>query len=190
MKKLSRKALIFITVGVVVVVAGSLGILNTQLGQDQEQLNQELEVAKLRLDKHPPGEFSQQIRELEWRTTQLESQVNAAKYRLIQTVESIEITDTVFQVAEDYEVEIVEIKSLGVDSEDLSGYIYTVLLLSVKAEGSIPSLVDYIFGLSRKLPTGVFETVKIEDPSVVSAEAESVIPSATINLRIYSYQGE
>ena len=189
--KLSKKAQIVLGVGIFVVLAGSLLMLYLRQGQEQSQLNQELDVAQLRLDKHPLDEFSFQIRELEWRLAQAESRMSATKDSLRQpeSVDSIEATETLLQVVEAQGVEIIEISSPGLSSEDLEGSAYSVLVLTVVVEGDVPELVHFISVLSSKFPTGVLESIDIIDPAVAEGEAGSTEPSASLSLRIYSYEG-
>jgi len=188
-KKLSKKAQIVLGVGIFVVLAASLIMLYSQQGQEQSQLNQELDVAQLRLDKHPLDEFSFQIRELEWRLAQAESRASATKNSLRRSVDSIEVTETLLQVVEAQGVGIIEIISPGLSSEDLEGSAYSVLVLTVVVEGDVPDLVHFISALSSKFPTGVLESVEITDPAVIEGEAGSTEPSASLSLRIYSYEG-
>lgn len=187
--KLSKKAQIVLGVGIFAVLAGSLGTLYSQQGQEQSQLNQDLDVAQLRLDKHPLDEFSAQLMDLEWRLAQAESRISAAKGSLRQSVDSIEATETLLQVVEAQEVEIIEISSSELSSEDLEGSAYSVLVLTVVVEGDVPELVNFIFELSSKFPTSVLESVEITDPAVIEGEAGSVEPSASLSLRIYRYEG-
>ena len=189
MMKLSKKAQIALGVGIFVVLAGSLIMLYLQQGQEQSQLNQELDVAQLRLDKHPLDEFSVQLRELEWRLAQAESRMSATKDSLRQSVDSIEATETLLQVVEAQGVGIIEINSSDLSSEDLEGSAYSVLVLTVVVEGDVPELVHFISVLSSKFPTGVLESVEITDPAVTEGEAGSTEPSASLSLRIYSYEG-
>ena len=188
MKKLSRKALIFLGVGILVIFGASLGMLNSQETEEQSRLSQELDVIQLRLDTHSPDEFSFQQRELEWRLAQTEVQVNSAKDRLRQSVDSIEVTETLFEVAADNGVEMVEISSPGLSSEDLDSGVYSVLLLTAVVEGDVSHLVDFVLAVGRKFPVGVIESVEIAVPAVMGGE--SAQPSATLSLRIYSYQGD
>lgn len=188
MKKLSRKALIFLGVGILVIFGASLGMLYSQETEEQSRLSQELDVIQLRLDTHSPDEFSFQQRELEWRLARTEVQVNSAKDRLRQSVDSIEVTETLFEVAADNGVEMVEISSPGLSSEDLDSGVYSVLLLAAVVEGDVSHLVDFVLAVGRKFPVGVIESVEITVPAVMGGE--SAQPSATLSLRIYSYQGD
>lgn len=188
MKKLSRQALILLSVGILVIFGASLGMLHSQETEEQSRLNQELDVSQLRLDKYSPDEFSFQQRELEWQLARTEVQVNSAKDRLRQSVDSIEVTETLFEVAADNGVEMVEISSPGLSSEDLDSGVYSVLLLAAVVEGDVSHLVDFVLAVGRKFPIGVVESVEIAVPAVIGGE--SAQPSATLSLRIYSYQGD
>jgi len=186
--KLSRKAQILLAVGIVVVLAASLIMTYYQQGQEQSRLNQELDVAQLRLAQPSPEDFSSQQMELESRLAQIEPRLVAMKERLRQPIDSIEVTDTFFQVAETYEVEIIEIGVPGLGSEELDGGDYSVLLLTAGVEGDVCNLVDFVQEVSRRFPTGILESVEILVPEVI--EGESAKPSANLSLLIYSYQGD
>jgi hypothetical protein len=106
-----------------------------------------------------------------------------------ESVDSIEATETLLQVVEAQGLEIIEISSPGLSSEDLEGSAYSVLVLTVVVEGDVPELVHFISVLSSKFPTGVLESIDIIDPAVAEGEAGSTEPSASLSLRIYSYEG-
>ena len=188
MKKLSRKALILLGVGIIIIFGASLGMLHSQETEGQSRLSQELDVIELRLKKYSPDEFSFQIREFEWRLAQAEVQVDSAKDRLRQSVDSIEVTETLFEVAADNGVEVVEISSPGLSSQELEDSVYSALSLAAMVEGNVSNLVDFVLAVGRKFPTGVIESVEINVPAVIGGE--STQPSATLSMRIYSYQGD
>lgn len=193
MMKLSRKAQILLAVGIVVVLAASLFMTYYQQDQEQSRLNQELDVAQLRLAQPSPEDFSSQQMELESRLAQIEPRLVAVKERLRQPIDSIEVTDTFFQVAETNEVEIIEIGIPGLGSEELDGGDYSVLLLTAVVEGDVSNLVDFVREVSRRFPTGILESVEILVPEVIEEEIEGeelAKPLANLSLLIYSYQGD
>ncbi|GAH72300.1 unnamed protein product, partial [marine sediment metagenome] len=102
----------------------------------------------------------------------------------------IEVTDTLFKVAESCGVEITEIGSPGLNDEALEGLTCSVLMLTVKAEGSVLKLVNFILGLSDEFPTGVVEAVDINVPEVTEEEEEAEPPSVNLELHIHTYEGE
>ncbi len=188
MKKLSRRALIFLVVGILVVFGASLGTLYTQDTEAQSQLSQELDAVQMRLKKLSPEEFSFQRRELEWRVAQIEVQVDSAKERLRRSVDNIEATETLLQVAANNGVGVVSISSPGLSSESLGAGTYSVLLLTVVVQGSVPNLVNFVAEVGRQFSTSMVDSAEITVPAVMGGGSSP--PTATVDLRVYSYQGD
>jgi len=192
--KLGKTARIFLVSGIVVVLFASLGMTYYQQVKEQSRLTQELSSAELllvkQLAKYPPEEFSNQKKELEIKLARTGLRLEDVKANLRQSIESIETTDTLFEVAQTFKVEIVAIESPGVTTRDLEWVTYSILSLTATVEGDMPNLIDFIRELSEKFPTGVVESVKIEVPGVLDEEEELARPSAEVLLVIYTYEGD
>jgi len=197
--KLSKTAWIVLTVSIFAIAFASLNTAYSRQGQEQSRLNEELSLVQLRLTKYSPEELSSQQRELESQLARAESQLEATKASLSQSIQSIEATDTLFEVAEAYGVEIIEISSLGLTSKTLEGITCSVLTLTAKAEGDVPNLINFTLELSKNFPTGVVESVEISVPEATEEEGETGEeeteeelgkPSANLRLCIYTYEGD
>jgi len=191
--KLSKKAWIFLAVGIFVIAVASLNMAATQQGQEQSRLDEELSLAQQRLKKLASQQPPTQPEELESQLAQVEAQLKNAKANLSQSIQSIEVTDTLFEVAETYGVEIIDIESPGVTSSTLEGLTCSALMLIVTAEGEVDNLINFVLELSQEFPTGVVESVEINVPEVseeTEEEVETVKPSANLTLCIYTYEGD
>ncbi|HEX76734.1 MAG TPA: hypothetical protein G4O12_09190 [Dehalococcoidia bacterium] len=182
--KLSRKAQISLGIGIFVILMGSLIVAYLQQGEEQDQLSQELSSAQLLFDKQEADFASENIplrvRVLESQLNIAESNLEAVKAQLRWSIDSTKITETCFAVAEDTDVEIVVVGSQDSDNVDMEGVDLSVLLFTATAEGNISKLIDFISELSAHLPTGVLESVAIDVEK----------PSATVEMSIYSYEGD
>ena len=202
MRRLSKTARTFLAIGIFVIVAASLLMAYFQEGQEQSRLSQELSSVQILLakqwEKFSSEELPSQQSELESQLALAESQLKIAKADLHQPIESIEITDTFFEVAETTEVEIVEIGKVeiveisppGWPEEDLNEVSFSALSLTTKIEGDVLNLVDFISELSQQFPTSVYEMTEINVPEVAEEEEELEQPSATFKLYIYTYEGD
>jgi len=203
--KVSKTALIFLGVGIFVILVAILGMTYSQQTQEQSRLNQELSLAQLRLKEYASQQLSSQQAELESQLTQLEARLEVVKAGLYQSIQSIEatetlyeVTETLYEVAETSEVEIVEISSPGLTTEELEGVTLSVLSLAVTVEGDVRDLIDFIDAWTEKYPTGVVELVEItvleatdeetEEEETEEEEEEEKF-SAIVNLLIYTYEG-
>lgn len=190
--KLGKKAQIILAGGIFVVLMASLFMVYYQHNQEQSRLSDELSLVQLTLARFSPEKLSAQQRILESRLTRTELELATAKTKLRQSIESIDITETLFDVADTHNVEIIGIDSPGVTSEELEGFSLSILSLTVVVEGNVSNLIDFIIELSEQFPTSVDSAVEILFPTSVdeSEETEVETPTASIELRIHTYEGD
>ena len=90
-----------------------------------------------------------------------------------------------FDIAEASNVEIAEINSSGLTGGDLAGISCSTLPVTASVAGNVTDLVNFITRLNSDLENGVINSVEISMPEAADEEA-----SASIQLAIYTYQGE
>ena len=201
MIKLSTTSWIFLIIGIFGILVLSLNVAESQQSQEQDQLNEEIALVQKRLGKYPAQQISAQKEELESRMAEAESQLKVDKVGLYWSTESIEASDALFEVAEASLTEVTGISSPGVTTEELEGATFSVLPLTVTIEGDVLNLVDFVYKWTHEYPTGVVQSVAITVPeppeeeeevegAAAATETEEEKPSATINLLIYSYEGD
>ena len=189
MFKLSRTALIFLVTGVLVIILAGLSMVYSQEIQEQSQLNEQLTLARFRLEKYPAQELASQKAELETRLAEAETELRLTKIGLYYSIQSIEASDALFDLAEASLVEVIKIDSTGVGDKQIGEVPLSALSLTVTVEGEVLNLVDFVFNWIKEYPTGIVESVEINVPEAVEGEEEKE-PSAIINLLIYSYEYE
>ncbi|MBA7704032.1 hypothetical protein ES703_112830 [subsurface metagenome] len=190
--RLGKRARIFLAGGIFVVLMASLFLVYAQHNQERNRLSDELSLVQLALTRFSPEKLSAQQRVLESRLTRTELELATAKNRLRQSIESIEVTDTLFEVADTHNVEIIGIDSPGVTGEELEGVNLSILSLTAMVEGDVSNLVDFIIELSEEFPTSVDSSVEILFPTSVDESEETDVekPIASIELRIHTYEGD
>jgi len=190
--RLGKKAQIFLAGGIFVVLMASLFMIYYQHNQEQSRLSDELSLVQLTLARFSPEKLSAQQRVLESRLTRTELELGTAKTKLRQSILSIEVTDTLFDVADTHNVEIIGIDSPGVTDEELEGVSLSILSLTAMVEGDVSNLVNFIVELSEEFPTSVDASVEILFPTSVDESEETDVekPIASIELRIHTYEGD
>ena len=198
--KLSKISRTFMAMGILVIIAASLWVAHSQQVNELTRLQKELDVAEMRLSSFKPDQLTSQKEELEKQLSQTISQVEAAKAMLSQPNDSITASASLLNIAQTCGVEIVEISSSSLVTEDLEGITCYALPLTLTVKGNISSLISFIAQLNDNLTTGVVNSVEIRTPArdrgagegeqqeeKQTQEQES--PSADISLIIYTYQG-
>jgi len=202
--KLSKTSWIILTVGIFLITFTCLGLARSQQVLEQGQLDEELSLAEWRLDQIQFEELYSQQEELEEQLSQVVSELEAARAILSQSTGSIVASDTLFDIAEVCGVTITEISSLDPAPKDLEGVTCSLLPLTVRIEGNVPSLIRFTTMLNNDFTTGVVNSVGINVPEVIeddgetdeesieeqSSEEEPEVvekPTAYISLVIYTY---
>jgi len=209
--KLSKTGWLFLGAGIFAILAASLGVAHSQQASERSQLTQGLSMAQLQLQKCDFEGLSSRQEELERSLARVESQLRTSKNSLSQSIESIEASDALYDIAKDCGVEITEIHSSSPNNDELEGVSCAAVPLTVQVEGDLSRIVDFIHEWTRKYPTGMVRSVAITVPEVSDVgeeesegegeeegEAESEEEaeeesegqaSARINMLIYTYGG-
>jgi hypothetical protein len=196
--KLSKTGWLFLAIGISIIAFASLSMAYSQQGQAKSQLDQELALARLRLDRYSLEEFSSQKQELESQLAGIEAKLKTVKAKLNRSIESIRVTDTLFKTAKAYHVEIIEVSSSSQTKDQLEAIPCSALSFMVKVEGNTADIINYTIELSREFPTSMAQSVQVKIPEVIEAEEETEEAeeeeteksSAAIYVIIYSYQGD
>ena len=184
--KISKTSWLLIVVGVFIIAMVGLGAVRYQQVNQQNQLNEELALAEMKLNEFKLEQLSDRQGELEEQLSQTISQLGAAKAIFSQPNGSIVTSGILFDIAEAYGVEVTEISSPGPTNGELEGIACSVLPLAARVEGDVPALINFITRLNSDLTTGVVKSAEISIPEATGEEESS----ANIQLVIYSYQGD
>jgi len=216
--KLSKTAWLILVIGVFVIASGSLYWLYLQEGPKQEELNVQLSAVQAKLPKlaSERANLESTLTELEDKLAQATSQLKTAKAVFPASVESIEVDELLFGMADDWGIEItsltasepgdlkvgVEVEMEDIEVEDVT-YLVTPFIIEVK--GEVTDILNFIHAIvtHRDFDTATVElvTITVPDPLTeqekgelteeqIEEREEGEAPSATINLVIYSYKGE
>ena len=183
--KLSKTSWLIIIIGFFVIILVGLGVVRSQQVHQQNELNEQLALAQSKIQVIQLEQLSHRQEELERHLSETDSQSESAKKILSQPIRSITISDLLFNVAEANSVNVTEITSSGLASEELAGVTCSVLPFTARVEGELTNLVSYITMLNSDLATGFVKSVEINVPETSSTKK----PSANIQLVIYTYQG-
>jgi type II secretory pathway pseudopilin PulG len=191
--KSGKPTYLLVILGVVAAIFAGLWVMRSQQAQEKERLDEELYVAVVKLDNVNSDELLSLQAELEQQISQTLSQLETTKATVAQSAESISVSDTLFDIADGAGVEVTSISSSLPSDSKWQEIPCLVLPLTVTIEGDVPSLLSFIGEVDRALTTAVIRSAVITIPEATDEEessAESQLPSAVIQLGIYSYQGE
>ncbi len=180
--RLSKTSWVILSAGVFVVVLVGLGLTHSQQMKERTQLEEELTVTQMRLDKLDVTALEQQYDGLQAQLDEKLIQLNDVKYVLRQPIESIDVTDEFFVVAAQENVKVMHITSTSLTKENFSSVTCTAISLGATVVGELSDIIDFIISLNNDYTTGYIRAAQI------SIGEEDV--TANINMVIYSYQGD
>ena len=184
--KLSKTSWIILSVGVFLVVVAGLGLTRSQQIKEQGQLDTELDVAEMRISKLGVEQLHEQQDSLQQKLDDILVELTAAKSELSHSVESIDVTDEFYAIAESCSVMIENISSSTIQNEELDGIACSKTSLNAMASGDVPDLISFIIKLNTDFTTGTVKLaqISIEDPD------EDRPSSADIQMVVYTYEGD
>ena len=216
--KLSKIAWIILVIGIFVIASGSLYWLYLQEGPKQEELSGQLSAVQAKIPKLAAerANLDSTLTELEDKLAQVTSQLKTAKAVFPAAVESIEVDELLFGMANDWGLEIitltasepsdlkveVEVETEDIEVEDVT---YLVTSFDMDLKGEVSDILNFIHTIvtHRDFDTATVEIVSIVIPDPMSEEEieglseeeieereEMDTPSANIKLVIYSYKEE
>jgi hypothetical protein len=180
--KLSKTSWVILSAGVFVVVLAGLGLTHSQQVKERNQLEEELMVTEMRLDKLDISGLEKQYDTLQTQLEEKLAQLNDVKYVLRQPIESIDVTDEFFVVAAQENIEVVNISSTSLTKESFSGVSCTAISIMGSVTGELDDIIDFIIDLNNDYTTGYIRSAQI------TIGEKNV--TANINMVIYSYQGD
>jgi len=184
--KLSKTSWLLIGIGIFMIISIGLGVVRYQQFHEQNTLNEKFALVQSRLNGIKLEQLSHRQKEVEQQLSQIISQSETARTTLSQPIGSINISNTLFDIAEANNVEVIEISSSGLASEELAGITCAALPLTARVEGEVTDLVSFITKLNSALDTSLVKSVGIEIPETTSEQK----PTANIQMVIYTYQGD
>ena len=168
------------------VVLAGLGLTHSQQSQEQTQLDEELVINEMRLNKFNFTELQQRRDELQKQIDDYLQQNAEAINMLQQTVESIDVTDEFFVVAAQCGVKVMNISTSAISTSSVNNVGCLAININASVEGEVPNIVYFIISLNADYTTGYVRSAQINIPKACSAE----IPKANIQMTIYAYEGE
>ena len=179
--KLSKTAQWILSLGILVALL--VGVVTVYGAQRAAQGDLQSELTQLNENF---VKYTTQKGELQGRLNKAQSDLSKLDEKFQLPTESVEITEAIFDAADDSNVDIIKISSslpkVGKATETVA---YDSFGITIEAEGTVVALLNFSVKLSETFPNSVMDEVTIEVP-----ECEKEKPNIKIEgLKIHAYEG-
>lgn len=185
--KFTKTIWLVIGAGIFIVALAALGMVIFQQVDEKSQLNKQLASSQSQLQSIQREPLSSQQAELEGQLNQAIPKFEALKTKLSQPVSNT--VAALFDAAKTRGLVVTDMTSSSPTNESVPGATLLAMPVSVKVEGSVYQMVNYIAALNNLLKTSAIESVEITVPEQTSGDNASAT-SAIIQLAIYTYRGD
>jgi len=183
--RLSKTSWFILSIGLFAVIIAGLVLTRSQQLQAQSQLDDELGVAEMRLNKLGVDELRLKQEDLQRQLDERNLELAEAKDKLRQTIESINVTDEFFEIAQYCYVEIESISSSNIKTDKLGDINCSIITLNAAVEGDVSDIITFIIKLNNDFTTGIVKSAQMSIPEIIDDEA----PRVNINMVVYTYEG-
>ena len=185
--KLSKTARLFLSIGIFVVITGSLGLTYSQQVQQQEQLDGELGIAEMRAGKLQIKDLQQQQEELQQKLDEATEALAVVKDTLRQPVASIDVVDEFYAIAYDCNIIISSISSTSIQQNELQGISCSMTTIPAVVSGELSDMINFVTSLNNDLSTGIVNSTQLY---ISEMEEGDEATTASLRLTVYSYEGD
>lgn len=175
MPKISRLSQLLLVLGVFLIIFVALVTIWRGQVKTQENLRKDLAFVRTMLAK-PMVTAS----DIEAKIKAAETERQAAEALFPKLEQSLEITDDLFQLANQCQLEVAGL-STSIIKKKIDKIDYEVINLELKFEGQIADILSFIAKLKTELPTGEITSVSID-----KAEKEGKLDTGKVGLYIYT----
>jgi hypothetical protein len=179
--KIDKKIWLIMAAVIIIVAVVILARTYTEQAREQRQLETNLAMQQGLLQQLINQENDQQDR-----LNAAESLFETSRARYPESVESIEYGEDLFEIADDCNVELINLSPLTPRTATAGAVAYSVSTFTIVAQGDVNAILDFIDALR----TGDgFRQAWSAEVTGVSIDFGDVSEVATISVDIYGYRG-
>ena len=179
--KTNKKVWLIVGICVFAIILALLFSNYSRQAEERERLENDLFTAQALLPK-----LTDQKEDLENQLAQAQSLLDRSRAKFPQSVESIEYGEDLFELADDYDLEVTKLTASIPTNKGAGSVAYSVSSFAVVVEGDMSDILDFIDAL--RAPD--FQLPWSAEVTTAKLTYASEGDSATINVDIYAYKGE
>jgi hypothetical protein len=192
--KLSRTAWLILGIGVLVIALGSLYMVYSRQSSAQQELAASLSQARAREPKviSDREAAAAELTKGQNKLAEASSLLTKSQAQFPKSVVSIEYGEALWEIADACDLEVMKLTAAEPSNKKVGDITFTVFSFEVKVRGEVDDILDFISDIARSehFTAATVELVNIKVPEPPEEGEEPELPTATIRLVGYSYEGK
>jgi hypothetical protein len=192
--KLSRTAWLILGIGVLVIALGSLYMVYSRQSSAQQELAASLSQARAREPKviSDREAAAAELTKGQNKLAEATSLLTKSQAQFPKSVVSIEYGEALWEIADACDLEVMKLTAAEPSNKKVGDITFTVFSFEVKVRGEVDDILDFISDIARSehFTAATVELVNIKVPEPPEEGEEPELPTATIRLVGYSYEGK
>jgi hypothetical protein len=146
------------------VVGAVMGLNYRNQAAEQAGLKSQILSTNQKIAAVPLADLKQKEMALTAQQKKIDTQISLVKSSLTHPVSYIDITDTLYALAKDSNVELLKVASAGAADQDLSKLPFSAIPLTVQVKGNVSDILQFTKGLTEKFSLSIVKPVQIDVP--------------------------
>lgn len=163
--KISKITWVFLLLGILIIVGVILGFNYRNLVSEQAGLKDQILATDKKVAAIQVKDLQQKEIALMAQQKKIETQTSVIKNSFIQPVNYINITDTLYTLASDNNVELQRIASADATAETLSKVPFSSIPVTVQMKGTVSDILQFIKSLTARYNLSFVKPVQIDVPA-------------------------
>jgi hypothetical protein len=183
--KLGKASQLMLSAGVFIIILSGLGITYSKQMQEKGQLDEQLYMSRARLEKLTVSELEEQLAVLRAKVNAGGPQISGARETMNQNIDSVEVTDLFFAIAEESNVTVNGLSTSVIMERPVGAINCSTITLSATVTGEVPDLVQFVINLNEGYVSGYAGSAQI----IMSRAGDNNEPTANIQMTAFSCGG-
>jgi len=182
--KISKRSWFTIGIGFFIISVVSLSFVYYQSTSERDRLQEDLILARSKLSSIDLLTPTNKQEALEQQLNQAYKDYESDKKKFVQSIEDIAVGNVLYEAARINDVNITQMSSSDIRSEEVKGAPCLVLSLNTSVIGNVDNLVAFIRQLNNELVNVLVKSVSMN----ISPSGNDKTATASIQIVVYAYE--
>jgi hypothetical protein len=185
--KIGRAVWIALSLGILLIITGSLWYYRTQQAEEQQQLQTEQDAIQDRFTGLDVAQLQTEQQRLLNEVALANQSYSDMSRNISEPVDSITVSNRLFTIASSLNVQVTDINIANPHDAIIENIDCTVMPMAATVQGSLAALTEFVIKLKSDFGISYIERADFNIPDQASETVTS--PSVNLSLAVYTFKG-